>query len=139
MTTKTIENIWTTIFVIIVVFLISVLIYLICGIIKQPKDVLVKQDTEYLYYKQYSIYGKDSTINKFHKPITFDGVVINKRQQFRGVPGKGGHWEFKINIKYNNDDEYTVTDRGYYMDHKNGDIVKVYVEYYPYRTVKILN
>ena len=51
------------------------LIGLIIGAIIQKKDVLVKETSDYLYYKEYTIYNLDSTIYKYHKPITYNGII----------------------------------------------------------------
>ena len=118
--------------------LIGVIIYLIVGMIIQNKDVLVKEDTKYLYYKEYTLYNNDSAIYKYHKPIIYDCVVVNKRKShgFVGVPGKGGHpvTNYYTTFKYNGK---SVEESGseYYNHFNVGDNLKVKEIFYPcYRT-----
>ena len=139
MTEKTAENLWKLFWFVTITPCIGFLIYLIIGMIKQPSDVLVKETDEYLYYKEYSLYGKDSIIYRYHKPIIYDGIVIDKSENFVGLAGKGGHWEWHTDIRYNNDQEYRENGSYFYNRHEIGDIVKIRVSFYPYKTIKLLN
>ena len=97
---------------IMVILIMLVLGVCFTGIITKHKDVLIKEDTEYLYYKEYEWFNLDSTIYKYHKPIKYEGIVINKRKGSHvvGVVGKGGHivtdhyitFKFGNNIKEEN-------------------------------------
>ena len=91
---------------IIVIIIILIIIIGFSGIVVKHKDVLVKEDTEYLYYKEYKWFNLDSAIYKYHKPIEYDGVVINKRigSHFVGLAGKGGHrvTDYYITFQFNN-------------------------------------
>ena len=42
------------------------------------RNKLIKEDKEYLYYKEYKIWNLDSCIYKYHKPITHNGIVTKK-------------------------------------------------------------
>ena len=96
---KKIEIFWLTVFFIFIVTLVSYPII-------TPRDVLVKEDIEYLYYKEYSWWGLDSCVYKYHKPIIYKGKVIDKytRSHFAGVPGKGGHYvkNYHVVFKFDN-------------------------------------
>ena len=119
-------------------FVVGGLLYVLIGGIVRKRSVLVKETTEYVYYKQYGIYNKDSGVYKYHKPIIYDGKVVRRRRNFVGIPGKGGHYEYRTHIKYNNT-EYIELGFSYYDKHKEGDDVKVKVTFYPYEKVKMLN
>ena len=139
MTEKTAENLWKLFWFVTITPCIGFLIYLIIGIIKQPSDVLIKETDEYLYYKEYSLYGEDSIINRYHKPIIYDGVVIDKSKNFVGLAGKGGHYVWYTDIKYNTNQEYREDGSYFYNRHEIGDIVKIRVSFYPYKTIELLD
>ena len=118
---------------------VTIIIYLLIGIIQANPDVLVKEDAEYLYYKEYEIYNRDSCIYKYHKPIIYDGEIVNKRSYIHGIPGKGGHWVYRTYIKYDGNKEYTEIGYSYYNSHKKGDKVHVKVTFYPSHKIDILD
>jgi hypothetical protein len=120
-------------------FVVSGLLYVLIGGIVRKRPVLVKETTEYVYYKQYSIYNKDSCVYKYHKPIIYDGKVVRRRRNFVGLPGKGGHYAYRTHIMYNNTEECIELGFIYYDEHKEGDDVKVKVTFYPYEKVETLN
>ena len=114
------------------------LIGLIIGAIIQKKDVLVKETSDYLYYKEYTI---DSTIYKYHKPITYNGIIAKKytSSRFVGVPGKGGHrvTKYHLEVSYNNK-SYEVTTSGIYNSFQLNENVKVVETFYPEFRVEII-
>lgn len=116
----------------------SILTYFIVGVIKRSPSVLVKEDAEYLYYKSYTLYNNDSCVNKYHKPIVYEGVVI-KKDSYR--KRRGRHWRrvYRIIIRYNNSENYTVNGRDYYSKHEVGDKVKIQKTFYPAPEIKIIN
>lgn len=120
---------------IMVIIIILIIVIGFSGIVVKHKDVLVKEDTEYLYYKEYEWFNLDSAIYKYHKPIIYKGKVIDKytSSHYVGVPGKGGHYDknYKVVIQYNNK---TVTEnRGSsFYDYMNkGSDVEVIEKFYP--------
>ena len=117
---------------------IGIIIYLIIGCIVQNRDVLVKEDSEYLYYKEYTLYNNDSAIYKYHKPIIYDCVVVNKRKSggYVGVPGKGGHPVVHYYTTFEYNGKRVEEGGSEYYDHFNvGDKLKVKEIFYPhYRT-----
>jgi len=118
---------------------VAVITYYIIGIIERTPDTLVKEDTEYLYYKEYKIYNRDSCIYKYHKPIIYDGEIVDKRSHIQGIPGKGGHWVYRTYIKYNGDKEYIENGMYFYSNHEIGDKVKITVVFYPYERINSID
>lgn len=123
----------------IVIYLACLALYLFIGVIQAKPDVLIKEDTEYLYYKKYKIYNRDSCIYKYHKPIIYDGEIVDKRQHIQGIPGKGGHWVYRTYIKYDDDKEHIENGMYFYSDHEIGDKVKIKIEFYPYENLSVLD
>ena len=118
---------------------VAVIMYYIIGIIERTPDTLVKEDTEYLYYKEYKIYNRDSCIYKYHKPIIYDGEIVDKRSHIQGIPGKGGHWVYRTYIKYDGDKEYVENGMYFYSNHEIGDKVKITVVFYPYERINSID
>ena len=113
--------------------------YLIVGEIERKSNIIIKQDSEYLWVKKYSLYNEDSCVYKYHQPIVYEGEVVNRRSNFVGVPGKGGHRVYRTDIRYNENEEYTETGWSYYDSHKEGDKVKVKETFYPFNKIEVLN
>jgi len=117
---------------------IGIIIYLIIGCIVQNKDVLVKEDSEYLYYKEYTLYNRDSAVYKYHKPIIYDCTVVNQRKSggYVGVPGKGGHPVVHYHTTFEYNGKRVEEGGGEYYNRFNvGDKLKVKEIFYPhYRT-----
>lgn len=126
---KKIEIFWLTIFTIIILGFASYPII-------TPRDVLVKEDIEYLYYKEYKWWGLDSCVYKYHKPIIHHGEVINKytRRHFVGLVGKGGHsvTRYHVVFKFDNRTEDEDCIRTYYHNFNIGDNVEVTEKFYPW-------
>ena len=114
-------------------------IYILVGDIKRNPNVIIKQDSEYLWVKTYSLYNEDSCIYKYHQPIVYEGEVIKHKSNFVGVPGKGGHTVYKTHIRYNKNEEHIEKRRSYYDTHKEGDKVKIKVSFYPSYKLEVLN
>lgn len=121
-----------------IITIIGILTYFIVGAIKRSPYVLVGEDTEYLYYKSYTLYNKDSCVNKYHKPITYEGVVI-KKDFYRRKRGKHYRRVYCIVIRYNNSEKHTVNGWDYYSKHKVGDKVTIQKIFYPVPGIKTLN
>ena len=123
--------------------IIILLVTLVIGVFVKKQDVLVKETNEYLYYKEYKIFNLDSVIYKYHKPITYDGKVINKYTtgHFVGVAGKGGHHvtDYHLIIQFNNR-TYEETWQTTYDRFNNGENLKVVEKFYPrYEIILIKN
>ena len=117
-----------------VIFLACLAVYFLIGIIQAKPDVLVNEDKEYLYYKEYKIYNRDSCIYKYHKPIVYDGEIVDKISYIQGIPGKGGHVVYRTYIKYG-DKEHVEQGFYFYSNHEIGDKVNIKIEFYPYEKI----
>jgi len=121
---------------IMVILIMLVLGVCFTGIIIKHKDVLVKEDTEYFYYKEYEWFNLDSAIYKYHKPIIYKGIVINKytKSHFQGVPGKGGHHvkNYHVVFKFSNRTEDEDRGSSFYDYFNKGDSVQITEKFYPY-------
>ena len=131
---KKIEIFWLVIFFTIISVLVSYPIL-------TPNDVLVKEDTEYLYYKEYRWWGMDSCTYKYHKPIYSIGKIIDvdEWRHVVGVAGKGGHWETKTTITISFDGKtYKDSYNEWICSHKYhiGDKVKVIEVFYPRHNIE---
>jgi hypothetical protein len=104
------------------------------------RDKLIKEDNEYLYYKEYKIWNLDSCIYKYHKPITYDGIIIDKNisSHFVGLVGKGGHWVYNYHttISYSNK-KYTFSGSDIYHKYNKNDKVIIIEKFYPEYSVII--
>ena len=116
------------------VFLIALLVFIL-GTIFKPRDVLMRETDNYLYYKEYTLFGLDSACYKYHKPIEYDGIVSDKSRSshFVGVAGKGGHYQtkYKTTVSYNGK-TYTHDGFSVYDRYKEGDKVIVTETFYPH-------
>lgn len=116
--------------IIFITFLVSLL-----GFICKPRNVLMRETDNYLYYKEYTLFGLDSSYHKYHKPIEYDGVVSDKSKSshFVGVPGKGGHCvtTYKTTVSYNGK-TYTYEGSWVYEHYKENDKVIVTETFYPH-------
>lgn len=135
---KFVDKLLATLFWILMIGGVVIIMYYIIGIIERTPDTLIKEDSEYLYYKEYEIYNRDSCIYKYHKPIIYDGEIVDKRSHIQGIPGKGGHWVYRTYIKYDGDKEYVENGMSFYSDHKIGDKVKITVVFYPYERIDLI-
>lgn len=118
--------------------LIALLLGLIVGAVKRNPPLLVGEDTEYLYYKEYTLYNRDSCVYKYHKPIIYNGVVT-KREFYRRKRGRHYRRVYDTTIRYNGAEEHNVRGWDYYSKHKEGDKVKVKIVYYPKYSIQVLN
>lgn len=99
-----------------IICLLVAITYVVVGAIERSPNTIIKEDTEHIYVKKYSLYNKDSCVYKYHKPIIHKGVIINKSTRFVGLVGRGGHRVFRTYIKYDNK-EYTELGYVYYNKH----------------------
>lgn len=128
-----------TILISMLIAMICYLIYVCVGVIERNPSKIIKQDSEWIWVRKYSLYNEDSCIYKYHQPIIHEGEVVNLRTNFAGVPGKGGHVVYRTDIQYNENEEYTETGWSYYNSHKEGDKVKLKETFYPSYNIEVLN
>lgn len=136
---KILNKLLAALFWILMISGVVIIMYYIIGIIERTPDTLIKEDTEYLYYKEYEIYNRDSCIYKYHKPIVYNGEIVDKRSHIQGIPGKGGHWVYRTYIKYDGDKEYVENGMYFYSNHEIGDKVKITVVFYPYERINSID
>lgn len=118
---------------------------IMCSVIFTPADKVVKEDSEYMYITQYSVYGLDSTTTKYHKSVQYEGKVVSKKisKRFIGRAGHGGHWNTNtyITVEFNNRTyEENYSNWGLVSDIKlnEGDCVTVIESFYPSHEIKII-
>lgn len=124
---------WSILIICVFGFILSIPLY-------TSRNKLIKEDKEYLYYKEYKIWNLDSCIYKYHKPITYDGIVIKKEtsSHFVGLVGKGGHWVYNhyTTVSYSNK-KYTFSDGSIYNKYNKNDKVIIIEKFYPEYSVSI--
>lgn len=115
------------------------LILCVISLVSCTPDKFIKEEGSYLYYMRYDLNG-DSTIVKFHKPVSYTGVVSERssHSKFVGVPGKTGHYhrDYKVVVNYNST-SYTFKDSRTYENFREKDEVIVTEVFYPQRKVFI--
>lgn len=112
-----------------VMFIIIIIVFCVglSGLIVQHNDKLVKEDTEYLYYKEYKWFNLDSAIYKYHKPIIYKGKVIDKYSTYCA---RVHHYH--VIFKFDNRTEDKDCEYSFYNYFNKGDNVKVTEKFYPY-------
>ena len=124
---------WCILIICLFGFIISIPLY-------TSRDKLIKEDKEYLYYKEYKIWNLDSCINKYHKPITRDGIVTKKEKSshFVVLVEKGGHWvyEYYTTVSYSSK-KHTFNGISIYNKYKENDKVIIIEKFYPEYSVMI--
>ena len=125
--------------ILIIGFIVLIIVFLGATVFR-PCDVLMRETDEYLYYKEYTLFGIDSAYYKYHKPIEYDGVVSNKfrTSHWVGVPGKGGHMHttYKTVVSYA-DKTYEYDGLWVYDHYNKGDKVIVTETFYPKYSINI--
>lgn len=121
-------------YTIFIIGLITLVVLLLGGTVFRPRNVLMRETDEYLYYKEFTLFGLDSAYYKYHKPIQYDGVVSDKSKSshYVGVPGKGGHHQttYETTISYSGR-TYTHSGSWVYDHYNKGDKVIVTETFYP--------
>ena len=121
-------------YIIFAIGFITFAVLLLGGTVFRPRNVLMRETDEYVYYKEYTLFGLDSAYRKYHKPIDYEGVVSDKRKSssFIGVPGKGGHHKttYKTTVSYDGK-TYTYNGSWVYEHYNKGDKVIVTETFYP--------
>lgn len=121
-------------YIILTIGFITLAVLFLGATVFRPRDVLMRETDEYLYYKEYTLFGLDSAYYKYHKPIEYDGVVSNKSKSSHwvGVPGKGGHMQttYKTTVSYNGK-TYEYRGSWVYNHYNKGDKVIVTETFYP--------
>lgn len=135
------DRIIISLFITAIVAVVITFGYFITGEIISKPDVIVKQTSDLLYVKQYSIYNRDSTIRVFNAPKIYDGIVSYKHRHSRyvGVPGKGGHHQTSYHVGFSyNGKHYQSSGSRLYNQLEKGDHVKIKESWYPYHNIEII-
>ena len=114
--------------------LLSMVIYLLGGLIFSSRPVVVKETKDYIYVKKYALYNRDSTVYKYHQPIKYNGIVTRKYKNgsWTGLPGKGGVFvqHYHVYVQFNNI-VHELSGRTYYDMFNEGDKVVVIEKFWP--------
>lgn len=110
--------------------------YMIVGTFMSTPDRIVRQDKSWIYVVEHSLYDKDSSIVRYHQPISYDGVVLKHGSKMIGVPGKGGMTHQYVVIQYDYDKKLE-TQNDYFYSLDNGTKVKVIHYFYKYDYIEI--
>lgn len=108
----------------------------------RPCTVLERETDEYLYYKEYTLFGIDSAYYKYHKPIEHDGVVSKKIRSYHWVCFRGGSYRrrrqptYKTVVIYDGK-TYTYHSSWVYYHYNEGDKVIVTETFYPQYSINI--
>lgn len=130
-----------TLYVTVLVVLVSGILYLVIGCIVTYPNEIIEQNSEYIIVREYKMYNSGSTINKYPADKIYDGVVIDKEKHSRyvGVPGKGGHHQIRkhVTIQFNGR-TLRIESSSLYNKYNEGDSVKVKEVWYPRRDIIVL-
>ena len=102
---------------------------------------IIKQDSNYLYVKEYTLYNRDSSIVRYKADKIYNGVIVNKnrRSSYHGIPGKGGHHStsYYVTVQFNGTTQ-TFRSSNLYRKYNKGDRVRVREVWYPRHDIIVL-
>lgn len=139
---EVIKEFWLkTLYVTVLVALVSGILYLVIGCIVTYPNEIIEQNSEYITVKEYKLYNSGSTINKYPSDKIYDGVVIDKERHSRyvGVPGKGGHHQTRkyVTVQFN-ERTLRIESSSLYNQYNEGDRIKVKEAWYPRHDIIVL-
>jgi hypothetical protein len=105
----------------------------IAAFVMHKPDEVVRETSDSIYVKHYSMFGTSSEVIEYSQPKIHDGVVTHKERtrHFRGVVGKGGHWVTRYNITIEfNGKTIRYNDQQLYEKYEKGSMVKVKESWY---------
>jgi hypothetical protein len=105
----------------------------IAAFVMHKPDEVVRETSDSIYVKHYSMFGTSSEVIEYSQPKIHDGVVTHKERtrHFRGVVGKGGHWVTRYNITIEfNGKTIKYNDQQLYEKYEKGSMVKVKESWY---------
>lgn len=130
-----------TLYVTVLVALVSGILYLVIGCIVTNPDEVIEKNSEYIVVKEYKMYNSGSAINKYPADKIYDGVVIDKERHsyYVGVPGKGGHLQIRKHVTVQFDGRtFRIESSSLYDKYSEGDRIKVKEVWYPRYDVIVL-
>lgn len=118
-----------------------VVLYIIIGCFCTSSNKIIKQDSNYLYVKEYTLYNRDSSIVRYKADKIYNGVIVDKdrRSSYHGVPGKGGHHStsYYVTVQFNGTTQ-TFKSGNLYRKYNKGDKVRVKEVWYPGHNITVL-
>ena len=130
-----------TLYVTVLVALVSGILYLVIGCIVTNPNEIIEQNSEYIVVKEYKLYNSGSAINKYPADKIYDGVVIDKERHsyYVGVPGKGGHPQTRkhVTVQFNGR-TLQIESSSLYNKYNEGDQIKVKEVWYPRHDIIVL-
>ena len=130
-----------TLYVTVLVALVSGILYLVIGCIVTNPNEIIEQNSEYIVVKEYKLYNSGSTVNKYPSDKIYDGVVIDKEKHsyYVGVPGKGGHPQTRkhVTVQFNGR-TLQIESNSLYNKYNEGDQIKVKEVWYPRHDIIVL-
>lgn len=130
-----------TLYVTVLVALVSGILYLVIGCIVTNPNEIIEQNSEYIVVKEYKLYNSGSTVNKYPSDKIYDGVVIDKDKHsyYVGVPGKGGHPQTRkhVTVQFNGR-TLQIESSSLYNKYNEGDQIKVKEVWYPRHDIIVL-
>lgn len=130
-----------TLYVTVLVALVSGILYLVIGCIVTNPDEVIERNSEYIIVREYKMYNNGSTVNKYPSDKIYDGVVIDKEKHsyYVGVPGKGGHPQTRkhVTVQFNGR-TLQIESSSLYNKYNEGDQIKVKEVWYPRHDIIVL-
>lgn len=115
------------------------LVYVCLSFVCVPKDILMKETPDSLYYKEYYNFGKDFKIKHYRKPIYHKCVVLDKRF-FKTEPVVGARKEsdehYKVTVSKNGK-RIDFEQKALYKEINNNDTVVFEECWYPHHFIRI--
>ena len=130
-----------TLYVTVLVALVSGILYLFIGSIATNPDEVIERNSEYIIVREYKMYNNGSTVNKYPSDKIYDGVVIDKEKHscYVGVPGKGGHPQIRkyVTVQFNGR-SLRIETSSLYNKYNEDDQIKVKEVWYPRHDIIVL-
>ncbi len=126
-------------------FLYICCICIICFSCVKQKEIIVGEDSEFLYVKKYTPGFKDTTFLKFNKPTYKYWNIFNKNRVRIYSPVRVGKMTTHRLLRYhylyveNNKDTLKIkVDYNTYVNKNIGDSILLQHSFYPKETIKIV-
>ncbi len=126
-------------------FLYICCICIICFSCVRQEEIIVGEDTEFIYVKKYTPGFKDTTFLTFNKPTYKYWIIFDKNQVRIYSPVRVGKVTVHRSLPYqylyvkNNKDTLKINiDYDTYMNKNIGDSILLQHSFYPKETIKIV-
>ena len=111
--------------------------FFICGNIFKPNDIIIKETDDYIYVKEYTMYGNDSAIYKYHKQIVYIAKVKDK---YKKIAVRHGFFDVLDDFKviYEINGKIKEINNKYIFENVNiGDEIIFIERFYPYHVLRL--